>query len=107
MKRSILLAAIIVSGIQFTHAQTAMSQINHRQRNEQRRIKQGERTGELTKWESRKLEREQREIRRDKRYARADGKLTTTERREIKREQGKAGRDIYHKKHNGRETFSR
>src|SRR5262245_22332629 len=59
------------------------SGINHRQRHQQRRIRQGVRSGELTKGETAKLEKEEKEIRQEKREAKADGVMTGEERKEI------------------------
>jgi len=77
--------------------------VTHRQINQQARIKQGVKSGELTKGETRKLEREQAKIQHDKKVAKSDGKITPQERRKIIREQNKANRDIYRLKHNKRE----
>ncbi len=73
--------------------------INQRQRNQQARIRQGVKSGELTKHETRKLEREQGRIRADKLEAKSDGKVTKGERKAIHREQNKASKDIYKEKH--------
>ena len=74
--------------------------MTHRQVNQQRRIKQGVKSGELTHHETVKLEKEQAKIKADKLQAKSDGKVTPKERRKIRREQNKASRDIYRAKHN-------
>lgn len=84
-----LLFAILVS--------TADAQANQR-----RRIRQGVRSGELTKAETVNLRKGQKDIRQDKRQARADGVVTPTERKEIRQEKRQESRKIYRKKHNGR-----
>ena len=66
---------------------------------QQQRIVQGEKSGQLTPEETRKLEAEQRRIQAEKRVAKADGKITPRERRIIRHDQRKASRDIYHEKH--------
>jgi Spy/CpxP family protein refolding chaperone len=75
--------------------------IRHRQRNQQKRIAQGVRSGQLTPGEAARLERKQakvnREVRRDLR--RNGGKLTPAERARITREQNKASREIAREKH--------
>lgn len=75
--------------------------VDHRQHNQADRIKQGVRSGELTKSEARGLVKEQKEIRRDIREARSDGVVTREERREIRQEQNQASRHIYKEKHDG------
>jgi hypothetical protein len=76
--------------------------VTHRQINQQARIKQGVQSGELTKGETVRLEKEQAKIQADKKAAKADGKVTPKERRKIKAEQNKASRDIKRLKHNDR-----
>ena len=76
--------------------------VTHRQINQQARIKQGVKSGELTKGETRRLEREQAKIQYDKKEAKSDGKVTPQERKHLQREQNKASRDIYRLKHNER-----
>ncbi len=77
--------------------------IRKRQINQQQRIGQGVRSGELTRREVRILEKEQREINQDKREAKSDGAVTRRERREIHRDQNQASRHIYRGKHNNRD----
>jgi len=76
--------------------------ITKRQINQQARIRQGVKSGEITKGETRRLEKEQAKIQHDKKIAKADGKVTPQERQKIRREQNKASRDIYRLKHNER-----
>ena len=76
--------------------------IHHRRVEQQKRIRQGVRSGELTKGETRKLEGEQKDVREDVKEARADGVVTKTERREITHDQNQASRDIARAKHNRR-----
>lgn len=87
----VLLLAISTSGF----AQAGRSGVQHK------RIKQGVRSGELTRVETRQLAKEQRNIRHKKREARADG-VVTGERREIKQDKRQASRHIARKKHNRR-----
>lgn len=76
--------------------------INERQKNQRARIRQGVRSGELTKGEARNLRQEQKTIQAEKKMAKADGKVTPAERAQIRKDQNKASRDIYRKKHNNR-----
>ncbi|HWQ34349.1 MAG TPA: hypothetical protein VNQ79_15990 [Blastocatellia bacterium] len=106
-----LFSTIIVAGIAFAltapaFAQTAGTKtpgIRHRQRNQQHRIRQGVRSGELTAGETRRLEKEQKDIQQDKKAAKSDGTVTAQERREIHQEQNQASRHIYRAKHNRRD----
>ncbi len=76
--------------------------INQRQRNQQARIGQGVKSGQLTAGETRQLERQQARIQRTKRRDKADGNMTPQERAQLTRMQNRASRDIYRDKHNPR-----
>jgi len=76
--------------------------ITNHQIKQQARIKQGVKSGELTKGETVRLEKEQAKIQMDKKAAKADGKVTTEERQNIRHKQKKASRDIKKLKHNDR-----
>ena len=78
--------------------------IRQREQNQERRIDQGVRSGELTPSEAGKLERQQAKIRQDEARMKSDGKLTPAERRKLTREQTRASRKIYRKKHNARKA---
>lgn len=77
--------------------------VRKRQHNQQQRIRQGVRSGELTRRETRTLEHQQREIQQDKKEAKADGTVTKEERIDLQKEQNQASRSIYRKKHNRRD----
>ncbi len=66
------------------------------------RIRNGVRTGQLTRREAARLRTQQATIRNMKRVARADGRVTPRERMVINRTQRAASRNIYRKKHNCR-----
>ena len=74
--------------------------IHKREVKQNNRIKEGVKTGQLTKGEAKYLQQEQKEIRKSKRVAKQDGKVTKGERRMIKSEQNQANKDIYKLKHN-------
>ena len=76
--------------------------INHRQVNQQQRIRQGVQSGELTRHETMKLEREQGRIARHEAIAKSDGTFTPRERTMIQRELNHSSRDIYRQKHDNR-----
>ena len=101
---SLLLAVALTSvfaGPTFAQDNTPVA--NQRQQNQRKRIRQGVRSGELTKQETRSILKDQQEVREEKREARADGVVTREERREIQQEQNQASRRIYRKKHNRRD----
>lgn len=103
MNISKLLAAVLVTAFALpVFAQTATPAIAQTQRNQEARIQQGVRSGELTRPEARNLQQQQQAIKAEKRAAKSDGVVTAAERRNIKRHQAQANRNIRHKKHNGR-----
>lgn len=73
--------------------------INRREYNEQRRINQGIRSGELTRREAGRLEAGLARTRIDERYARSDGHITPRERARINRDLNRESRAIYRQKH--------
>jgi len=102
MKAKLLAAIAIVFTLGIT---TADAQIKQKANNQCNRIKQGNRSGELTRHETRNLYNQQKDVRKDVRMAKSDGKITPGERRMIKREQDKNSVAIYEKKHNNRDRF--
>jgi Na+-translocating ferredoxin:NAD+ oxidoreductase RnfG subunit len=84
-------------------AQTATPRATQRQINQQARIVEGNRTGQLTPQETRALEAQQAHINREKRRAKADGIVTPQERRRLNRAQNRASRNIAIEKHDGQE----
>jgi hypothetical protein len=107
-----LFSILIAIGISFSLTAVTFAQdstagtktpgIRHRQKNQQRRVGQGVRSGELKAGETIRLEKEQREIQQDKKEAKADGTVTAQERKEIRHDQNQASRHIYRAKHNNR-----
>jgi uncharacterized membrane protein YebE (DUF533 family) len=100
MKTKLLLSSVLLSiycsqGI----AQTATPKVKHKQEQQQKKIGQGIKNGELTPAEAEKLERQQRKIQHDKRMAKADGVVTPKERAKIHHEQKRAGKHIAKEKH--------
>ena len=81
-------------------AQTKTPRITKQQINQQERIHQGVKSGQLTRREAKTLERQQRKIQKDKIKAKSDGIVTPRERAKLQAEQNRANRNIYRKKHN-------
>jgi len=80
------------------------NKVGQRRENQQDRIAQGIKSGQLTAGETAKLENQQKGI--NKQVA-ADrkangGALTTSEKKQINKEQNGASKNIYHKKHNAK-----
>jgi hypothetical protein len=80
------------------------SAVGQRQENQQDRIAQGVKSGQLTAGETAKLENQQRGINQQVRADRAanGGKLTAGEKAQVNHEQNQASKNIYAKKHNAR-----
>lgn len=74
--------------------------INERQHNQQKRIKDGIHDHELNRREFFRLEREQFQIRRQERRFKSDGEFTRRERARVQHNQNQASRHIRRAKHN-------
>jgi hypothetical protein len=99
MRKAVVLIALFAIGVLSISAQTATPRVTKRQVQQQARIKEGVKTGELTPKETRKLERQQAKIAIDKAKAKSDGVVTPAERRKLTREQNRASKRIYREKH--------
>jgi len=80
------------------------NEVGQRRENQQDRIAQGVKSGQLTAGETAKLENQQRGINQQVKADRAanGGKLTSGEKQQINKEQNQASKNIYNKKHNGK-----
>jgi len=83
-------------------AQYGNNKVGQRRENQQDRIAQGIKSGQLTAGETAKLENQQRGINQQLKAdgAANGGKLTPGEKQQINKEQNAASRNIYNKKHN-------
>lgn len=100
MKKIIAFAAIVsIMGFTYTISAQVTPKVTHKQVNQQERIQNGRKTGELTRKETAKLEMQQAKIQHDKRKAKSDGVVTPQEHRKLKREQRRASANIYMQKH--------
>jgi hypothetical protein len=77
--------------------------INQRQQNQQSRIRQGIKSGELTRREAVRLEQQEARIRVNERFAKADGKVTAAERARLEKELNKVSQNIHEQKHDGQD----
>jgi hypothetical protein len=98
------LSLLILSGTAFAGS-THDPVVNKRQRHQQKRIVQGIRSGELTRGEVLRLEKEQARIRREERRFKADGVLTKRERIKLHRDLDRASRHIYKEKHDNQNRY--
>jgi uncharacterized membrane protein YebE (DUF533 family) len=97
MKLKIAVAAIVMAlGITNVNAQI------HRAHQQRQRIRQGVKSGELTRPEAANLRNDQKEIHQDVKAAKADGVVTKEERKDIRKDQRQESREIFRKKHNAR-----
>jgi len=79
--------------------------VNARQHNQQHRMQQGARQGDLTRGETRQLQNQARDIRREERAFRSDGQFTREERREVHRDLNRLSRDIHRERHDAQRRF--
>jgi hypothetical protein len=85
-------------------AQYGNNKVGQRRENQQDRIAQGVKSGQLTAGETAKLENQQKGINQQVAADRKanGGTLTTGEKAQVNHEQNQASRNIYHKKHNSK-----
>jgi hypothetical protein len=100
VKRAVLLALVVALFGTISFAQTTTPKVTKRQIHQQQRIKEGVKSGELTKGETKRLEAQQAKMSADKAAAKSDGVVTPEERAKLKHEQNRASKNIYRKKHN-------
>jgi len=96
-----ILAILAIAGLAFSAAAqtTSTPRIDQRQANQERRIEQGERSGQLNPKEAARLEKGQARIDKMEKKAVADGKVTKKERARIEKAQDRESRRIYREKH--------
>jgi hypothetical protein len=107
---NILLTSVALAAMAMPAAYAQQSEpndpmtINQRKENQQDRIAQGVKSGELTAGETRNLETKEAAINREEHGMRAadNGHLTAGDRAALNHQQNRLSRQIYNKKHNGR-----
>lgn len=99
MQRTVLVLAI---GLLFSAGALAQNAASETQRdtNQQNRVEQGLKSGQLSTKEAGTLERDEQRIDRTQARDMKDGTLTTQEKAQIQREQNRASQQIYQDKHN-------
>lgn len=98
--KSFVIAMFLISFTFSTQAQVSKKKVVKTQVNQQKRIHQGVRSGELTKKETVQLQRQQARIQRTKKRAASDGIVTRKEKAVIRSKQANASKRIAKKKHN-------
>ncbi len=104
MKRTItilLMTAALAALASTAFAHSVTPRVDRRQVRQEARIRDGVRSGELTRGETRRLVAGQRHVARVERRAKADGHVTARERAHLNRAQNVQSRHIYRLKHNG------
>ena len=101
MKRiltNMMMGALLLGGVSSVLAQ---SEVNQRQRNQQKRIGEGVENGSLTPAEAARLEKQEAAIHHEVKTERKanGGKLTPQERRQVNRQQNRESKRIYRQKH--------
>jgi hypothetical protein len=100
MKRtSSLLVAVLAAVALPVLAQTNTPAVDQRQANQQQRIDQGVKSGELTAKEAARLEKNQQRIQKMEDKAKADGKVTPKERARLEKAQNVESKKIAREKH--------
>jgi hypothetical protein len=101
-KFKISIAALVIAALPalaFAQATSATPGIDKRQAEQQKRIDQGVKSGELTRREAARLEKGQAKVQRMEDKAKSDGVVTAKERKQITREQDKQSKRIAREKH--------
>ena len=96
-------AMLMVAGLLAIPAAEASS-VDGREHEQRERIREGVRSGELTRHEAARLRREQTRVRREERRYRASGDgLSRRERRDLQRDLDRSSRNIRRQKHDGQD----
>ncbi len=97
-------AALLISTAAFAQTPESNRTINQRKYDQQQRIGQGVRSGQLTPRETAHVEHQERAINHEERNMRAadNGHLTRSDRKTLHAQQNQESRRIYRDKHNSR-----
>jgi hypothetical protein len=101
--KAIFLAGTLAAFMAPAMAQAAPRTIHQRKVNQQKRIGQGVKSGQLTPRETARLEHREAHLNRETRHMRAEngGKLTPREKARVQHQQNRISRGIYRQKHDG------
>ena len=108
MKTQALIIGIVMMSLVFVAGGVswAAGKTGRRQMRQQERIDRGVRSGEVTRGESRRLNREQDRIQRTKRRALADDRISPRERRRVNGMLDRASKHIYRANHNRKARYN-
>ncbi len=101
MKKILFSSLFAFSFALTSFAQTATPVVDAREKNQHDRIKDGVKSGELTRKEAAHARANQRNIKHAEAKAKADGVVTPAERAKLDAKQDKASKRIYKNKHDG------
>ncbi len=97
---SALFVVLSFAATDFAQTKSRPYSINHREQRQQKRIRHGIKSGELTAKETYKLERQQAKLRlTEAKYRRSGNGLTWKERYKLQRQLNRSSRTIYKQKH--------
>ena len=103
MFKQMLMAAVVMgllgSASVWAEGGTATPVVKKRQHHQMRRIRQGVRSGQLTKEETKGLLKDEKDIQKAKAEAKADGVVTMEERKELHQKLNEESNKIYNEKH--------
>lgn len=100
-KHFLTLGSFLIFGVATLTAQET-PRVDARQENQKNRIKEGVKSGELTRKETANLIEDKKRIKRMESKAKANGTVSVREKARIENAQDKVSKEIYRKKHNDR-----
>lgn len=107
MNKSYVAAALMaLSAFAASAAGADTPRIDQRQANQEKRIDQGIASGELTKREARRMNRQQNVVNRAEDKAMADGVVTAQEKKGLTKAQNATSKRIYRQKHDAQDRKS-
>lgn len=101
----LIVAALATLAFAVSSAHAGTPRVDRRQSHQAERIREGVRSGQLTRAETRGLVRGQAHVRRMERRAKADGVVTPRERARLTQAQNVQSRRIARARHNGLQRF--
>lgn len=104
MNKTFVAAAMLaLSAFAASAAGTDTPRIDQRQANQEQRVDKGVASGELTKREARRMNRQQNMVNKAEDRAKADGVVTAQEKQRLTKAQNKTSRHIYRQKHDAQQ----
>jgi hypothetical protein len=91
----------VVSATSFAQTATTTAKPVSTIKNDRQRIRQGVKSGELTKTEAARLKVQTAKVNQERKEYKSDGVVTTEERKDLRQDKKKLSRRIYKQKHDG------